>query len=99
MTFEGNTFTGSAKPTLRENFFQIVSDTNQVSSTFNDCEVKEDWNAWICQNDYLGELTIIADDGDWEDRSVVPVYVTSSDGSSNKLNAAMDHMWDGFYAG
>jgi len=44
-------------------------------------------------------LTIIADDGDWEDRSVVPVYVRSTDGSSNKLNAAMDNTWDGFYAG
>lgn len=48
----------------------------------------------------MGQLTIIADDGDWEDRSVVPVYVTSdTTGSSNKLNAAMDNTWDGFYAG
>jgi len=42
----------------------------------------------------------IADDDDWEDRSVQPVYITSEEtGFSNKLNSMMDHVWDGFYTG
>jgi len=58
------------------------------------------WNAYICQNDYLGMLVFNADDEDWEDRGVTPVYVKSEQtGYTNKLNAHMDHTWDGFYTG
>lgn len=45
-------------------------------------------------------LVAIADDDDWENRSVAPVYLTNSEtGYSNKVNAMMDHTWDGFYTG
>lgn len=77
MTFEGAFFKGENMPNLRKTFFQIVSDNAGVSSSFDECEFKEEWNAWICQNDYLGMLNVQADDGDWEDRSVVPVYFTN----------------------
>jgi hypothetical protein len=71
-----------------------------VSDTYDDCEYKDNWNAWLCTNDHLGQLVMIGDDIDWEDRNVAPVYVyNEATGYSNKLNHQMDHMWDGFYTG
>jgi hypothetical protein len=71
-----------------------------VSDTYDDCEYKDNWNAWLCTNDHLGQLVMIGDDVDWEDRNVAPVYVyNEATGYSNKLNHQMDHMWDGFYTG
>lgn len=99
MTFEGTSFTGSKQPTFREKEFQIVSDTARVSETFKDCEFTEQWNAWQCQQDNLGVLVAIGDDGDAYDRSVVPVYFTNEEsGYTNKVNYMMDNTWDGFYA-
>jgi len=48
----------------------------------------------------LGVLIANGLDEDSEDRSVQPVYVTNDrKGYWNKLNSAMDHIWDGFYTG
>lgn len=42
----------------------------------------------------------MADDDDWEDRGVTPVYLSCDEtGYTNKLNSHMDHTWDGFYTG
>jgi len=41
-------------------------------------------------------------DGDKRDRSSQPIWINSTtEGSTfyNKLNAFMDHVWDGFYTG
>jgi hypothetical protein len=39
-------------------------------------------------------------DSDWEDRSVIPVFVSNDNSAfNNKLNSMMDHVWDGFYTG
>jgi len=76
-----------------------VSDTARVSETFKDCEFTEQWNAWQCQQENLGVLVAIGDDGDAYDRSVVPVYFTNEEsGYTNKVNYMMDNTWDGFYA-
>jgi len=79
---------------------QIVADTPGASEAFENCEFREEWNAWHCDNDYLGQLCFIGDDVDWEDRSPTPIYMTDEEsGYSNKINHMMDHMWDGFYTG
>lgn len=54
LDFVNTKFVGDEKPELRERDFQIVSDTAGASETFDNCEFREEWNAWICQNDYLG---------------------------------------------
>lgn len=89
LLFEKSSFKGSVMPkfsNLRD--FQIVSDTPGASEAFKGCEFQEYWNAWQCNNKDLGLLTFIADDGDQEDRSVAPVYVTNeATGYTNKLNS------------
>lgn len=54
----------------------------------DNCEFKESWNAWLCNNKNLGVLNFIGDDGDQEDRSVGPVFITNEEsGYTNKLNS------------
>lgn len=98
--FINTKFEGESKPDLRESDFQIVSDTAGASEAFPGCEFKELWNAWICENEYLGQLVFDTDDEDWEDRTVSPVYVKCEEtGYTNALQSHMDHTWDGFYTG
>jgi len=100
LDFENTVFTGENRPALREEKFQIVSDTAGVSEVFPGCEFHKSSNAWFCQNDYLGQLVFDTDDDDWEDRTVSPVYVKCEEtGYSNVLQSHMDHTWDGFYTG
>lgn len=100
MDFRSTDYTGATTPRKRDRDFQIVSDTPGTSDAFKNCEFKEPWNAWKCDNDKLGVLVFIGDDEDWEDRNVAPVYVTNEEsGYVNKLQHQMDHMWDGFYTG
>jgi len=103
MEFDKTTFSGSGENVMTSDFgskFEIISDTKDVSDKFESCEFKEAWNAWKCSDDELGILVAIADDGDWEDRMVSPVWLTNDElGYSNKLNSMMDHIWDGVYTG
>lgn len=93
-------YSGYPQPYNRDRNMQIVADTPGASEAFDNCEYKEAWNAWHCDNDYLGQLCFIGDDVDWEDRSPTPIYVNDEDsGFTNKINHMMDHMWDGFYTG
>lgn len=57
-------------------------------------------NAYICEDNNLGILNFESLDEDKMDRSMQPIYVVE-EGSTykNKLNAMMDHVWDGFYTG
>lgn len=71
-----------------------------MSELIPSCKGNTNWNAYICYNQNLGVLYFSSMDGDWEDRSVQPVYVSNDlTGASNTLNSMMDHMWDGFYTG
>lgn len=98
--FQRTKYSGANKPYSKAQDFQIISDNPGVSETFERCEFKESWNAWQCENDYLGLLMFMGLDADWEDRMVSPVYVHNDEtGYLNKLNSQMDHMWDGFYTG
>lgn len=57
-------------------------------------------NAWICRNDNLGVLLFESQDVDKEDRSLDPIYLgLQGTPMKSKINAMMDHMWDGFYTG
>jgi hypothetical protein len=59
-------------------------------------------NAWWCNNKKLGLLIFESNDEDRMDRSMQPIYYqrkTNTGLYSNKLNAFMDHVWDGFYTG
>lgn len=71
-----------------------------VSENYANCRYKDAWNAWHCQNSYLGVLQYESLDGDTMDRSVQPIIVTNdATGYRNKVNSMMDHVWDGFYSG
>lgn len=76
------------------------------------CYEYEDWNAWLCEKEYAILLFDSLDD-DRMDRSAQPIWVygyeldengeeqqmCNKDGEcfKNRLNAFMDHCWDGFY--
>ena len=55
-------------------------------------------NGYVCINNKLGVLLFESQDADNMDRSMQPIYVEKEGTKmSNKLNAFMDHGWDGFY--
>lgn len=93
------------------NDFQLVPHIDQVTTLFKDCEVvNTNWNAHLCKNRDIGLLLFESNDKDFMDRTVVPIYiqdpaitakkeageVVATNG--NKINAFMDHDWDGFYS-
>jgi len=52
----------------------------------------------MCQNDNLGVLLFESQDADRMDRSAQPLYIRDDEsGFDNRLNAYMDHCWDGAY--
>jgi hypothetical protein len=55
-------------------------------------------NGYLCYSDKMGILLFESLDGDSWDRSMQPIYVErEGTDMANKLNAFMDHQWDGFY--
>lgn len=54
MSFKYSKHLGKNTLDGRSRNFQIVSDVSEVSDTYNNCEFMETWNAWHCENDYLG---------------------------------------------
>jgi hypothetical protein len=59
----------------------------------------DDWNGYLCQNDDLGIMLIDSRDADRKTRNQQPLYVYEDGGEyNNRLNAYMDHCWDGMYA-
>lgn len=60
--FENTKFSGKVRPSVRDSDWQIVPDLEGVSDTYENCEFKEQWNAWLCENDNLGQLFFIGDD-------------------------------------
>jgi hypothetical protein len=76
------------------------------------CDYQEGWNAWLCTGDKVGVMIIDSRDADRMDRASQPLYIQNEnlcrnfedeDGEvekvcfDNRLNAYMDHCWDGFY--
>lgn len=99
LKFKQTTYSGST-PTYTKKNFQIIADFKDVAGKINTCEKVNDWNAYICENEFISQLVFESLDEDKNDRSVQPVYLTNSEsGARNKLNSYMDHVWDGFYTG
>lgn len=66
----------------------------------DNCFKVEAWNAWHCTNENIGQLVFQNLDTDAIDRAIQPIYYIDDDSEvENKLNAFMDHIWDGFYTG
>lgn len=64
------------------------------------CSKKSYWNAFICDSNDLGMLLFESQDADRMDRSSQPIYIREEEtGFNNRLNAYMDHSWDGAYTG
>ena len=66
-------------------------------STIANCEMQRQWNAWLCNNRDIGVMIFDNRDADRMDRALQPIYIRSDNGFDNRLNAFMDHCWDGFY--
>jgi hypothetical protein len=96
-TYEAN---DAEKGLTEEADFQIVSDNHPSSEVWPQCVEKENWSAYRCNSPdtNLGLLLLESLDADKEDRLVSPVVIQApATGYLNRLNAMMDHGWDGFY--
>jgi hypothetical protein len=80
--------------------FQLIADNPGFAPYVPNCERREDNNMYICQQDDLGMLVWESLDADNRDRGMQPIHI-AMEGTEmdNKVNAMMDHVWDGFYAG
>jgi hypothetical protein len=80
--------------------FQLIADNPGFAPYIPDCERLEENNMYICETVGLGHLVFESLDADNRDRAMQPIY-SEMEGTqmSNKLNAFMDHIWDGFYTG
>lgn len=103
--FERTTFTGSPAAFLLPQTFQVIPDNKESvsSQVIPRCvEKKRNWNGWLCQNDDLGIMLIDSRDPDRKTRNMQPLYIQDSPLGvepvfDNRLNAYMDHCWDGMY--
>ena len=55
LSFENTRFSGIIMSQSSQTF-QIVSNTPGASESFDNCDLKETWNAYKCSNSYLGVL-------------------------------------------
>jgi len=96
--FKGVRLTGQNTPMVPQRF-SIISDNKESVSAqvIPSCEKQNQWNAWICTNRNIGVMIFDNQDPDRMDRALQPVYIQNKDGFNNRLNAYMDHCWDGFY--
>lgn len=93
--FKGKMPSGNLRST-----FQVIGNNPGFSPYIDECEYKENWNAYLCDEPKLSQL--VFESGDWDtwDRSMQPIIFTEEGTEqANKLNSYMDHVWDGFYSG
>ena len=82
--------------------FQVTANNKESisSQVVPECEKRDKWNAYLCQQINLGVMLFESQDGDRMDRSAQPIYIQDLErGFNNRLNAYMDHTWDGAYTG
>jgi len=110
--FTGVSFVGPATPGIDQDAFSLAPNIPTYTPFLNGCSptdeypgngLREDWNAYLCNNLQLGQLVFESEDSDRFDRSVQPVYVRdyNEDGTytmSNKLNSMKDTGCDTGYA-
>jgi hypothetical protein len=98
LLFEKTTFAGSVQPDRINPNFQLIPNNPSNAQNVSSCQLVRPWNAYYCQNDFLGILLFESLDSDRRDRTVSPITVISDRyNSSTVLNTFMDHIWDGFY--
>ena len=103
--FDRTSYTGSPNALGLPTTFQVIPDNKESvsSQVIPFCsEMKKEWNGFICENDNLGILLIDSRDPDRMTRNQQPLYVQDSPLGvepeyNNRLNAYMDHCWDGMY--
>lgn len=76
LDFKGTTYSGVNMPDLQFDSFQIVANTPNVTSTFGECNIVSDWNAYACLNPLVGVLVFESLDPDTNDRNVAPIYIS-----------------------
>lgn len=95
-----NTVFNGLRPIYAKTNFQLIADNAGFAPYVPDCTRLVENNAYICEQRYLSTLMFESEDSDRMDRSLQPVYVQMQGTQmNNKLNAYMDHVWDGFYTG
>ena len=78
----------------------MVTNNPGATNALKGCKFNEPWNAWMCQNDYIGMLYMNSLDADTKARNVAPVYIMKNEtGFINTVNSMANHKWDGFYSG
>jgi len=98
LSFTNSDFVGQVVPGNVPPTFQVVPNNPQTSANLSYCSLVQSWNAYICQNKYLGILVFESLDTDNWKRTITPITVTSYNiTSSTTVNTFMDHFWDGFY--
>lgn len=82
----------------------MIPDNKESSSSqvIPDCVEKiSRWNGWLCKDRVdLGVMLIDSRDPDRMTRNQQPLYIRNekaTDTYDNRLNAFMDHCWDGMY--
>jgi len=98
--FSSNTFEGGNKVQEFEmtGDFQIIANNPGFAPFAQNCVQMSAWNAYICRNDKFAQIVFQSLDSDKMDRSMQPIYIQKAGtGMNNKMNAFMDHCWDGFY--
>ena len=99
---EGNQYLGIPSVFGVPRQFELTGNNRESTSTqvVPTCEKKDNWNAYLCDERNLGVLLFESQDPDRMDRSAQPIYIQDLDrGFDNRLNAFMDHVWDGAYTG
>lgn len=98
--FRSTTYSGVPMAFGMPRDFQVTSDNKESVSVqvIDECVEKPAWNAYLCQKTTLGILLFESQDADRMDRSSQPIYIQDEvSGFNNRLNAYMDHGWDGAY--
>ena len=102
LKFDNNRFTGSPIPFNLPKTFQAVANNKESVSdkAIPTCKLEDGWNASLCSNTDIALLVFDSQDSDRMDRNSQPIYVRNDElGFDNRLNAFMDHVWDGAYTG
>ena len=98
-SFRRSKFSG-IQPLKQGPDFQLIPDNTEFSPYVPECSFLEPNNMWFCRQSKLSILMFESEDVDKRDRSMQPIYVQMQGTEMNsKLNAFMDHVWDGFYTG
>lgn len=99
-SFKESTWTPAAPSALSGGGvnFQLIANNPGLAPYVAGCSSAPQSNAYYCEAKSLGILLFGSLDEDRKDRMVAPVHVVQQGSSINvKLNAMMDHGWDGFY--